>query len=62
VVKAYLITTGVVFALIVAMHVARVFAEGARMAKDPIFIALTLLAAGLSVWAWWLLGRSLRSR
>lgn len=60
--KAYLITTGVVFALIVAMHVARVFAEGARMAKDPIFIALTLLAAGLSVWAWWLLGRSLRSR
>ena len=60
--KAYLITTGVVFALIVAMHVARVFAEGARMAKDPIFIALTLLAAGLSVWAWWLLGRLLRSR
>ena len=60
--KAYLITTGVVFALIVAMHVARLFAEGARMAKDPIFIALTLLATGLSVWAWWLLGRSLRSR
>jgi hypothetical protein len=62
VVKAYLVTTGSVFALMVAMHVAKVFAEGVQLAKSPIFMLLTLVAAGLSVWAWWLLGRSLRSR
>ena len=60
--RAYLITTGIVFALLVGMHVAKVFAEGAQLMKSPFFILLTLIAAGLSVWAWWLLGRSLRSR
>ena len=60
--KAYLVTTGIVFALIAAMHGLRVYYEGMRMMKDPIFIALTLLAVALSVWAWWLLGRLLRSR
>jgi hypothetical protein len=61
-VKAYLITTGTVFAMIVAAHVARVFAEGARLVREPVFVALTVLAAGLSLWAWWLLGGGLRSR
>ena len=56
--KAYLITTGVVFALITLAHILRVFAEGPRLAKDPVFILLTLLAAGLSVWAWRLLRSS----
>ena len=56
--KAYLITTGIVFALITLAHILRVFAEGPRLAKDPFFILLTLLAAGLSVWAWRLLRRS----
>jgi len=56
--KAYLITTGVVFALITLAHILRVFAEGPQLAKSPIFILLTFLAAGLSAWAWCLLGRS----
>ena len=55
--KAYVITTGIVFALITLMHILRAFAEGPRMAKDPVFILLTLLAAGLAVWAWRLLRR-----
>ena len=55
--KAYLITTGTVFGLIVIAHILRAFAEGARVAKDPVFIALTFLAAGLSVWAWRLVKR-----
>ncbi len=50
--KAYLITTGLIFALIVIAHVMRIAAEGARVARDPWFILLTALAAGLSVWAW----------
>jgi len=59
--KAYLITTGTVFGLITLAHIARVFAEGLHRATDPVFILLTLLAAGLSVWAWCLLKRSSRS-
>ena len=61
-VKAYLIITGVVFAAVTAAHIWRAFAEGPALAKSPLFILLTLLAAALSFWAWWLLGRSFRSR
>ena len=55
--KAYLITTGIVFALIALTHIARMFAEGTRLATGPLFLLLTLLAAGLSGWAWYLLKR-----
>jgi hypothetical protein len=58
--KAFLITTGTVFGLITLVHIARAFAEGAGVAKDPVFVLLTLLAAGLSAWAWrlvWTLDR-----
>jgi len=60
-VKAYLIVTGVVFALIVGLHVAKALAEGPQTAKDPVFILLTVFAATLSFWAWSLLARSRRS-
>ena len=53
--KAYLITTGTDFALITIAHIARVFVEGSHLARQPFFILLTLLAAGFSVWAFWLL-------
>ena len=56
--KAYLVTTGIIFALITLAHILRMFAEGPRLAKDPFFLLLTFLAAGLSVWAWRLLRRS----
>jgi hypothetical protein len=59
--KAYLITTGTVFALITLAHIWRAIAEGPRVATDPFFIVLTLFAAGLSFWAWRLLLRSRRS-
>jgi hypothetical protein len=45
--KAYLITTGTVFGLIVLAHLWRVFEEGAHLARDPVFILLTV-AAGRS--------------
>ena len=50
--KAYVITTGSVFGLIVLAHLARAVAEGPQLAKDPSFILLTAAAAVLSVWAW----------
>ena len=48
--KAYLLTSGILFALIVLAHIARIFAEGLTVA-DPVFVLLPLLSAGLSIWA-----------
>ena len=53
--KAYVITTGVVFALITLAHILRVIAEGPRLLTEPIWVLLTLATAGLSLWAWRLL-------
>lgn len=64
--KAYLIITGVIFGLITVAHIWRAFAEGSELAKSPVFllvfILLTALAAGLSIWAWRLLSRLSRPR
>jgi hypothetical protein len=51
-VRSYLVITGVVFALIVAAHLLRVVSEGVQLLREPVFDLLTLLAAGLSAWAW----------
>ena len=50
--KAYVVTTGTVFALIVATHIWRAVAEGPRVAMDPVYIVLTVVAAALPPWAW----------
>jgi hypothetical protein len=55
--RAYLLTTGAIFALIVLAHVARVVDEGPGLAGDPFFVVMTVAAAALSVWAWLLLRR-----
>lgn len=60
--KAYLITTGTVFGLITLAHIARIVAEGLHRAADPVFLLLTCLAAGLSVWAFVLLKRNSTSQ
>jgi len=49
--KAFLIVTGVVFGLITIAHIARISAEP-QMAREPWFWLLTIVAAGLSDWAW----------
>jgi len=48
--RAYLVTTAVVFALLVLAHVARVVAEGWSVAMNPWFILTTIASAGLSLW------------
>jgi ABC-type proline/glycine betaine transport system permease subunit len=53
--RAYVASTGVIFALIVLLHLWRGFVEGPALLLSPWFIAITLLAAGLGVWAWRLL-------
>lgn len=62
--KAYLLTTGGLFALLALAHLARTIAESSRLRSDPGFIVegpgLGLLAAAIAVWAWRLL-RSARA-
>ena len=49
--KAYVITTGVVFGLLTAAHIWRAIEEGAHVASDPSFAVITIAAAALCVWA-----------
>ena len=59
--KAYLITTGIVFGLVTVAHIWRMLAEGSHLATDPFFLVLTILAAALCFWAFRLLRLSSRS-
>jgi hypothetical protein len=63
--KAYLITTGTLFALIAAAHVARTIAEWRRLAAEPSFIlegpGLGLVCGAIAFWAWRLLRARTRS-
>lgn len=52
--KAYLITTGFVFALIVVSHILRFITEGGAT-REPLLWLVTVLAAGFSIWAFRLL-------
>jgi len=49
--RAYVITTGVIFALIVAAHIWRIVVEGLVLARDPAFVMLTIAAGALSLWS-----------
>jgi hypothetical protein len=51
-VKAYVMTTGIVFGLIVVAHVWRAVAEGLAIAENPLYILITVAAAALALWAW----------
>jgi len=49
--KAYIITTGTIFGLIFVAHICRMFVEPHHVATDPVYIALTAVAAALCLWA-----------
>lgn len=54
--KAYLATTGMLFALLALAHLLRTVAESSRLTTDPGFIiegpGIGILAAALCFWAW----------
>ena len=50
--KAYLVTTGSIFGLIVLAHVLRIVSEGPHLMTDPGWVLMTVAAAALCVWAW----------
>jgi hypothetical protein len=55
-VRAYLATTGLLFALLALAHLLRSIAESSRFATDPWFIlegpGIGIAAAAICVWAW----------
>lgn len=63
--KAYLITTGLIFSLIAVMHLLKAIDERRLLATDPWYYlgmaALGVVAAALSAWAWRLLVPRVRS-
>lgn len=63
--KAYLLTTGSLFALLAFAHLLRTFAEWSRLTADPWFAlegpGIGLIAAALTFWAWRLLRLSPRT-
>jgi hypothetical protein len=58
--RAYVMTTGVVFGLLTVVHILRIIQEGARLVADPWYMLVTAIAAALCLWAWRLL-RSART-
>ena len=58
--KAFLVTSGTIFGLLVVVHAYRITIEP-QMARDPWFWAITVLAAILSLWAWRLVWQSRRT-
>jgi Co/Zn/Cd efflux system component len=56
--KAFLLTTGTVFALLTVAHVWRIVFESRALASEPWFMLTTVLSAALSVWAFVLARRT----
>ena len=50
--RSYIMTSGALFSLVVAVHVFRLVAEGFGPLSNPIFVFSTLASAAMSAWAW----------
>jgi hypothetical protein len=55
--RAYLLTSGLVFLAVALAHAARLIAEGMGPLQEPVFAVSSLLALAMAVWA----GLTLRS-
>jgi hypothetical protein len=56
--KTYVLTTGVIFGLLAIAHVWRMISESHDLASDPWYILITLVAALLSGWAFYVARRT----
>jgi hypothetical protein len=59
--KAYVMTTGVLFGLLTAVHVWRFIDEGSPILRDPWYIGITVASTALCLWAIRLLRAPVRS-
>jgi hypothetical protein len=55
--RIYVITTGLIFALLTVLHVWRMFVESGLLTREPWYVLITLASALLSIWAWRLISR-----
>ena len=55
--KAYVIITGGIFALITIANVVRLALESTRVLTEPIYVVFTVLSAAIAIWAVILLRR-----
>ncbi len=53
--RAYVLTTGVVFGLLTLAHVWRIVVEGMHLLTNPWWVGITVAAGALAVWAFRLL-------
>ena len=49
--KAYVVTTGLIFGVITLAHLWRMAVEWQRVVSEPFYLFLTVLAAALCGWA-----------
>ena len=49
--RAYVLTTGVIFGLLVVAHLWRIVVEAPALARDPGYLLITLASALLGLWA-----------
>ena len=49
--RAYVLTTGVIFGLLVAVHLWRLIEEGAQIVRNPWYTLITIVAAVLFGWS-----------
>jgi len=54
--KAYVVTTGVIFGILVVVHIWRIGVEP-HLARDPAYWLITAAAGAMSIWAWLALRR-----
>ena len=50
--KAYVMTTGALFGLLVVAHLWRIIAESRQLATDPGYLLITATAAAFCLWSW----------
>ena len=53
--KAYLVTTGTIFFLILIAHIMRLIQEGTHTASNPVFLLTTVITTAMFLWSVWLL-------
>ena len=58
--RTYALVTGVIFALLVVAHIWRMIVESHSLAGEPWYLLITVIAAFLSAWAFYIARRTPR--
>jgi hypothetical protein len=59
--RSYILTSGSLFAALVAVHVWRLAVEGFVVVGNPFYTGSTLASAAMAAWAWYAFKRAPRT-